>query len=109
MRELHAARVEALAGTIKRKLSGLIELAPTTAGISTVGWLQGGLHAEAVSHAAAANGVEVVPVSRFVLSDSRPEGLVLGFAPYDPRQIEDGVNRLARALGKRPNRIQARR
>jgi len=99
MRELHAARVDALAGTIKSRLSGLIELAPTIAGISTVGWLHGGLRAEAVSHAAAASGVDVVPVSRFVLSDSQPEGLVLGFAPYDPRQIEDGVNRLARAVG----------
>jgi GntR family transcriptional regulator/MocR family aminotransferase len=98
MRELHAARVEALVGTIKSKLSGLIELASTTAGISTVAWLQRGLHAEAVARAAAANGVDVVPLSQFVLSASRPEGLVLGFAPYDPRQIDDGISRLARAL-----------
>ncbi len=48
MRELHAVRVEALVGTIKSKLSGLIELAPTTAGISTVAWLGRGLRAEAV-------------------------------------------------------------
>jgi GntR family transcriptional regulator/MocR family aminotransferase len=98
MRELHAVRVEALAGAIKSKLTGLVELAPTTAGIATVAWLQRGLHAETVAHAAAAKKVDVIPLSRFVLRTSRPEGLVLGFAPYDPHQINDGISRLARAL-----------
>jgi GntR family transcriptional regulator/MocR family aminotransferase len=98
MCELHAIRGDALAGAIKSKLTGLIELAPATAGITTLAWLQRGLHAEAVAHAASAKRVEVIPLSRFVLSSSRPEGLVLGFAPYDPRQIDEGISRLARAL-----------
>lgn len=98
MRELHARRAEALAAAIRNKLHGSIELAPITAGISTVAWLQRGLKAETVAHAAAAKRIEVVPLSRFVLSASRPEALVLGFAPYDLRQIDDGISRLARAL-----------
>jgi GntR family transcriptional regulator / MocR family aminotransferase len=112
MRELHAARVEALAGAIKSKLAGLVDLAPTAAGIATVAWLQRGLHAEAVAHAAAARRVEVTPLSRFVLSASRPEGLVLGFAPYDPHQIDDGISRLARAVdecrGAKAHRVSQR-
>jgi GntR family transcriptional regulator/MocR family aminotransferase len=98
MRELHATRVGALVGAIATKLGGQIELASDNAGISTVAWLGPGLHAETVARAAAANSVEVVPMSRFVLRARRPQGLVLGFAPYDPRQIEDGVSRLARAI-----------
>jgi GntR family transcriptional regulator/MocR family aminotransferase len=98
MRELHAARIEALDRAIKNKLAGLLELPLTVAGISTIAWLNSGLMAQEAARAATANGVDVVPLSHFVLAAPRPEGLVLGFAPYDRRQIDDGVIRLARAL-----------
>ena len=108
MRELHAARIGVLADAVKSRLSGLVELSPVLAGISTVGWLGGGLRADAVVRAAAAHGVETVPLARFVLKAARPQALVLGFAAYDARQIEDGVDRLARALEVRPERMHAR-
>jgi GntR family transcriptional regulator/MocR family aminotransferase len=95
MREVHGARLDALVRAIKAKLSGLIDLPSASAGISTVAWLGCGLRAQTVAKVAASNGLEVVPLSRFVLSAPRPEGLVLGFAPYDPRQIAEGVDRLA--------------
>lgn len=98
MRELHAARADALVRAVNSKLTGLMTLASPNAGISTVAWLARGLQSEAVAQAAAAQSVEVVPLRRFVLSAARPEGLVLGFAPYDARHIEDGINRLAGAL-----------
>ena len=98
MRELHAARAETLVGAIKSKLSGVIELPSTPAGISTIAWLKRGLNAESTSKAAAANGLEVVPLSRFTLTALKRQGLVLGFAPYDSSQIKDGVNRLAWAI-----------
>lgn len=98
MRELHAARGDALVRAVNSKLTGLLTLASPQAGISTVAWLGDGLHSATVAQAAATNGVEVVPLSRFVLTTPRPEGLVLGFAPYDSQQIQDGVSRLARAL-----------
>jgi len=75
-------------------------MAPTVAAISTVAWLGHRLRADTVARAAVANAVEAVPLSQFVLKGSRPEGRVLGFAPYDRRQIEDGVTRLARALDR---------
>jgi len=103
MRELHAARAEALVRAIESRVAGLIELAPTTAGISVVGWLKGDLRAEDVARVAVMKGVEAVPLSRFVLGAARPEGLVLGFAPYDPNQIEDAVARLSSAFDQCSN------
>jgi GntR family transcriptional regulator / MocR family aminotransferase len=106
MREIHAARLRVLTEAIKDKLAGSAEGLSTAAGISTIVWLQQRLKARSVVAAAAANGVDVVAVSDFVVSTTRPEGLVLGFAPYDTRQINDGVTRLARAIDKCANGVR---
>ena len=98
MREIYATRLGVLREAIHRQLAGLIALPHADAGIQIVGWLAGGLNADAVSHAASARQVETVPIRRFVLRTPRPEGLLLGFAPYDPRQIRDGVDRLSVAI-----------
>ncbi len=100
MREIHAARLNALAAAIQDKLAGSAELSTTAAGISAIVWLRRRLEARSLVAAAAANGVDVVALSDFVLSAPRPEGLLLGFAPYDIHQIDDGVTRLARAIDK---------
>jgi DNA-binding transcriptional MocR family regulator len=42
--------------------------------------------------------VEVVPLSRYARSRSRRNGLVLGFAAVDARELRRGVEQLARAL-----------
>jgi len=56
------------------------------------------LQANAVTKAAAAHEVEVTPIGVFALKTPRPEGLLLGFAPYNVRQIREAVDRLALAL-----------
>jgi GntR family transcriptional regulator/MocR family aminotransferase len=98
MRELYATRLAALAEAIKSKLAGSIQLAETEAGIMTVAWLNKDLQANAVTKAAAAHEVEVTPIGVFALKTPRPEGLLLGFAPYNVRQIREAVDRLALAL-----------
>ena len=98
MRELYASRLAALAEAVKSKLAGSIQLAETEAGIMTVAWLNKDLQANAVAKAAAAHEVEVTPVGVFALETPRPEGLLLGFAPYNVRQIREAVDRLALAL-----------
>jgi GntR family transcriptional regulator / MocR family aminotransferase len=108
MREVHAARLDALAGAIRSTLSGRVELAATGAGISAVAWLKRPFEARPVAQAAAALGVDVVPLSEFVVKTPRPEGLVLGFAPYDTRQIDEGVGRLARAIDGCASRLRTR-
>jgi GntR family transcriptional regulator / MocR family aminotransferase len=106
MREIHAARLDALASAIKSRLAGRVELATTMAGITAVAWLERSLNARSVVQAAIRAGVEVVPLSEFVLKTPRRPGLVLGFAPYDVHQIDDGVTRLARAIEGSANRVR---
>jgi GntR family transcriptional regulator / MocR family aminotransferase len=42
--------------------------------------------------------VEVVPLSRYAYGRARRDGIVLGFAAVDARELRRGVEQLARAL-----------
>jgi GntR family transcriptional regulator/MocR family aminotransferase len=109
MRELYAERLTTLGDAVQHRLAGLVELSPTEAGIHTMAWLKPGFDANAVARAAAAKQVETVPIERFVLHTPRPEGLLLGFAPYTVRQIRDGVDRLAATMMQLQGRIGSTR
>jgi GntR family transcriptional regulator/MocR family aminotransferase len=98
MRELYASRLAILRDAVDRKLAGLLHLQDTEAGVQTVGWLGEGLSAADVADAAAAESVEVIPINRFAIRARLPEGLLLGFAAVDAREIIRGVDRLARVL-----------
>jgi len=66
--------------------------------LRTVAWLQEGISAERAAQAAAKYDVEVVPLGRYAYGRSRRDGIVLGFAAVDAREIRRGVEQLARAL-----------
>jgi GntR family transcriptional regulator/MocR family aminotransferase len=100
MRELYAERLSALVESAQSRLAGLLEIPSIEAGLRTVGWLQEGISAERAAQAAAKHDVEVVPLSRYAWGRVRRDGLVLGFAAVDERQIRRGVEQLARALEK---------
>jgi GntR family transcriptional regulator / MocR family aminotransferase len=98
MRELYGSRLAVLRNAIQTKLAGLVEVPEAEAGIQLVAWLTSGLNADSIAEAAAAYRVETVPIRQYVLSTSRSEGLLLGFAPYDASQIRAGIDRLALAI-----------
>jgi GntR family transcriptional regulator/MocR family aminotransferase len=98
MRELYAERLSVLAESARERLAGLLEIPPVEAGLRTVGWLQGGRSAERAAQAAAKHDVEVVPLSRYAWGRARRDGLVLGFAAVDGREIRRGVEQLGQAL-----------
>ncbi|MGA8490297.1 MAG: PLP-dependent aminotransferase family protein, partial [Terriglobales bacterium] len=100
MRGLYAERLSVLVESARERLAGLLEIPPVEAGLRTVGWLHGGRSAEQAAQAAAQHQVEVVPVSRYAWGRARREGLVLGFAAVDGREIRRGVEQLAQALDK---------
>jgi GntR family transcriptional regulator/MocR family aminotransferase len=109
MRELYAGRLAILRDSVERRMGGLLEIPEIEAGVQTVAWLRKGLDAEAVAKAASPLGVEVIPLRRFVLETRRPEGLVLGFAAVDDREIRRGVDALARALDSCSKKARAGR
>jgi GntR family transcriptional regulator/MocR family aminotransferase len=102
MRALYAERAEALVASAQRHLVGALTVEAPTAGMHAIGWLEDGRSDEAVSRAAAEQGVVGWPLSscRFGNAACRP-GLVLGFAAYTGAEIDDAIVRLARALESR--------
>jgi hypothetical protein len=92
MRELYGTRLGARREAMHNRCSGLIDSRGIEAGIHVTALLARGLNADAVAAAAAAANVETVPISCFVLATARPEVLLLGFTPYDARQINDAVD-----------------
>lgn len=75
------------------------------AGLQTVGWLREGIDGESATRAAAARGVEVFPLSRYIRGTIAREGLQLGFAAVDAREIRRGVEELAIALQQARRKI----
>jgi GntR family transcriptional regulator / MocR family aminotransferase len=98
MRELYAERLAVLVESARARLGGLLEIADIEAGLRTMGWLQKGLSDEAAALAAAEREVEVVPLSRYAYGRTKGNGLVLGFAAVNSRELRRGVEELAKAL-----------
>ena len=102
MRELYAERLAVLLECAKEKLTGSLEISSVEAGLQTVGRLKVAMRAERIAQLAEERSVEVVPLSKYVSGRSRLNGLILGFAAVDPRELRRGVDELARILGKHP-------
>lgn len=98
MRELYAERLSVLLEGAQEKLAGVLEISTVEAGLQTIGWLKRGMAAERAAQLAAQRNVEVVPINRYASGRSRREGLVLGFAAVDPKELRRGVEELGRAL-----------
>lgn len=98
MRELYAERLSVLIEAARARLAGLLKIIDVEAGLRTVGWLQRGISAERAAQAAAARDVEVVPLSRYAYGRTGRNGLVLGFAAVDAKELRRGVEELAKAL-----------
>jgi len=98
MRELYAERLAVLVEAARERLDGLLKIADIEAGLRTVGWLQHGICTERAARAASERKVEVFPLSRYAYGRTKPNGLVLGFAAVDAKELKRGVEELARAL-----------
>lgn len=98
MREVYAERLSVLLEAAREKLAGLLEISEIEAGLQTVGWLPVGIDGESAAKAAGAHNVEVFPISRYTRGKAAREGLQLGFAAVDTREIRRGVEDLAVAL-----------
>jgi GntR family transcriptional regulator/MocR family aminotransferase len=98
MREVYAERLSVLLEAARAELSGLLEISDVEAGLQTVGWLGGGIDDRAAARAAAARGIEAIPLSWFTRGRRIRPGLHLGFAAVDGREIRRGVHELAVVL-----------
>ena len=98
MREVYAERLAVLSESARQKLAGLLVISNVEAGLQTVGWLCRGIDDQSATKAAAARDVEVIPLSWYARGNVTQQGLQLGFAAVDTREIRRGVQELAAAL-----------
>jgi len=98
MRQIYAERHSVLQEAAREKLGGLIEIIGIEAGLQTAAWISCGLTGEAAAVAAARRNVEVTPLNGYYQGEVSREGLHLGFAAVDAREIRRGVKELAVAL-----------
>ena len=98
MREIYAERLEALLEGGRREWNGLLEISPIEAGLQTVAWLPKGISEAATAKAARAHNVDVAPLSAYSKQRLPRQGLQLGFAGVDVREIRRGVRDLRIAL-----------
>lgn len=98
MRSVYAERLAVLLEEARAKLDGVLTITGIEAGLQTAGWLSAGMEAERVAAAAAQLGVEVTPLSRYATGKLPSNGLQLGFAAVNAREIRRGIENLARAL-----------
>jgi GntR family transcriptional regulator/MocR family aminotransferase len=115
MREIYSERQRVLVSEGRKHLAGLLEISEIEAGLQTVGWLSNELSGVAAADAAAARGVEVIPLSQYATTPlacvwsqggNGREGLQLGFAAITPQMIKDGVKQLAIALEELNRRLR---
>ena len=98
MRQVYGERLSVLQESARQRLAGLIEFIGIEAGLQTAAWLCDGLTGETAAAAASRHNVEVIPLSRYSLGKTAREGLQIGFAAIDTKEIRRGVADLAIAL-----------
>ncbi len=100
MRKIYEERLACLVEHARLHLAEHLEISNIEAGLQTVALLKGDFSAELVARRAAEEHIDVVPLSRYCCSASIPEGLQIGFAAVDEKQIAEGVMRLARVFAR---------
>jgi len=97
LRQVYLERQQALRDSVAQHLHGILDIPPGEGVLSLIAWLQHGIADTDAARAAAAHGVELLPLSTLA-HHPVPSGLVLGYAGLDVADIARGVERLARAL-----------
>ncbi len=102
MRGLYAERQAAMVAALKRRLDGLLTVAPDPAGMHLVAGLGPDLAAGCsdaeIEGRAAAKEITAFALSSFFLGPPARQGLLLGYAALTEAEIEAGVARLAEVL-----------
>ena len=109
MRKIYSQRLAVLVESAGLHLAQYLDLSPIEAGMQTVGMLRDGICAEAVAKKAAIQNIDVVPLQRYCRTASVTNGLQIGFAAVDEKQIKAGVLTLARVLKKMASQVSGDR
>lgn len=98
MRVAYGERQSLLIDSLRRHVSGLLEVQPSQAGMHLLAWLPDGMDDMTTSRNLWAAEVETVPLSIYCSVPYPRQGLLLGFTGVRPAEIDPGVQRLARTI-----------
>jgi len=98
MREVYAKRLGVLLQAASKELHGVIEISNVEAGLQTIGCLHQGFSADKLVEGAAKREVELKSLSRYYSREKPMNGIVLGFAAVEPKELRRGVEELAGLL-----------
>jgi GntR family transcriptional regulator/MocR family aminotransferase len=98
MRGVYEERLAVFLETAERLCGGALRLRPGGTGLHLLGELADGMADRVATEEALARGVELGPLSVYYSGPARRQGLLLGFAAFDPAAIRAAMERLARAL-----------
>ena len=98
MRNRYAQRQALLFALAGKHLPGLVELAPTAAGMQVAAWLARGVDDRAVAEAGRRAGLALRPLSPYWIGPGARPGLHLGYAAVPEEEMEPAVLRLAHLL-----------
>ena len=109
MRAIYRSRRDALVDALDRELHGRVRVGPADGGFQVVLRLDPGEDDREVARRAAAQGIDVTPLSRHTQGTGEP-AVVLGYSALTPDAIRAGVRGLARVLSapsRRPAGLSA--
>jgi GntR family transcriptional regulator/MocR family aminotransferase len=101
MRGIYAERRQALLAAIRSEMDGLVEIAPSSAGLHLTVWLDERKNDAVVCRLAKEVGVRIEPLSSYTIRRKMGPALILGFAPFNNKEIIQAVNQIAKILRTR--------
>jgi GntR family transcriptional regulator/MocR family aminotransferase len=94
MRKLYSERHEVMLDCARRYLPDFIKPVPSETGMQMIATVADEFDPDEVAGTAAAEGLEITPVSWFAVENHTPAALILGFSAFSPATIEYGMKRL---------------
>jgi GntR family transcriptional regulator/MocR family aminotransferase len=108
MRMLYMERRDTLVSAIHTHLARFVEVVGAEAGMHLAVLLPIGVDDVAISKIAAENQISAMPLSSCYLTPPTQGGLVLGYAGFNSRQIQDGVAKLASIIKRHTSQREDR-
>ncbi len=101
MRSLYAKRGNLLQDCAERSLREVLTIERPAAGLHLVGWLREGTDDRDMARQAERQHMIVSPLSAYRMESTGRGGVLLGYASWTEREIEEGVQCLAQAWNAR--------
>ncbi len=98
MRETYAERRDALQNSAERYMGDALRLSGIHAGLNTAAFYKAPIDSIDLEREAARNGIDASGLDRYTMRTQKINGVLLGFAAFEPRVIDQGMQAFASIL-----------